>query len=191
MKRKTPESYGCDEARQGLQHLWVEGYLGNVISGFRSLDSGGREGAYVDMATDETAVDDEVRALSPGPGGKELGAAFRPATDPEFHAESCARLRKLAEHLDACQSCRREVESLVNVDQALMTGFAAFDRSTELPERDQIATLLHRVVDEPTVRLLRRTRRSIRVILWLCFFLFTLLGCSALIALAWKALFER
>jgi hypothetical protein len=73
----------------------------------------------------------------------------------------------------------------------MRAGFAEFDLSTPLPDGDEIARLLRQVSEEPTVSLLRRTRRSVRTLLWLCVLLLSLLGCSALLALAYRVLFQE
>lgn len=96
---------------------------------------------------------------------------------------------RVARHLLECRECQREAEALIDVERTLKDGFAEFDRQAHLPD-DQIADILRRVIDEPAVPLLRRTRRSVRTILWLCLLLFGVLGCSALLALAYKVLFD-
>ena len=80
---------------------------------------------------------------------------------------------------------------MTSLEQTMRVGFAALDQSTRLPDSDQMSRILNQVLADPTVSLLRRTRRSIRTILWLCIFLFLLLGGSALVAVAYKALFEN
>jgi hypothetical protein len=97
----------------------------------------------------------------------------------------------LRDHLAVCHACKQEVESLVSLERAMRAGFEEFDLSTPFPDSDEITRLLRQVTEEPTVSLLRRTRRSVRTVLWLCFLLLSLLGCSALLALAYRVLFQQ
>lgn len=93
-------------------------------------------------------------------------------------------------HLRSCASCRRELAALERVEHVLFRGFEEFDQATRLPDSDQITTILRRATDETDTRLWRRTRRSVRTILWLSLLLFGMLGACGLIALAYRVLFS-
>ena len=92
-------------------------------------------------------------------------------------------------HLEECLSCRREAESLAQLDRHLETGFRELARSTPPPSEDQISRILRSVSTQPDVIVLKKIRRSLNTVLWITFFAFCLGACFALGALAYRILF--
>ena len=77
-----------------------------------------------------------------------------------------------------------------DLDRILHDGFRRLERRTPLPDEDRVTTMLRSVPTNPDVVLLRRVRRSLKTFLWMSFFLFSLLACCALAALAYHANFH-
>ena len=79
-----------------------------------------------------------------------------------------------------------EVQTLVEIDSLLRQNFQDIENGVEPVDEDQLNGILDEVEAAPEVVVLKRTRRSIRLILWLTISLVSLLGAYGLIALVLK-----
>ncbi len=92
-------------------------------------------------------------------------------------------------HLENCPECLAQAREIDRVDRALAGGLSALQALVETPSEDLIEATIRRVHEqEPTVQLLQRIRRPLRIILWGTFFAFTLLAASVLAVALYKAL---
>lgn len=95
----------------------------------------------------------------------------------------------VSRHLEGCESCRKVATFIAGVDDLLASGFEQLGEKVEPPGEDRIARMLRESSVDPTASVLRRIRRPLVTMLWLTFFALTLLACSVLGVLAYRAIF--
>lgn len=94
----------------------------------------------------------------------------------------------LLAHLGSCSTCSREAASLESLDRSLRHEFQELAESVSPPPEDEILAILRQPFVDPVTENLRRvSHRSVRTVLWLTFFLLSLLFVSALGTLAYFA----
>ena len=82
---------------------------------------------------------------------------------------------------------REESDSLEKLDALLRLGFHEVDQATAKPSEEHVNGILSQLRPNSGVSTSRRTRRSVRVLLWITLVFLTLLGSYALITLALEA----
>ena len=101
------------------------------------------------------------------------------------HGESMLE-KDLLQDLEKYSLDETEVQTLVEIDSLLRQNFQDIENGVEPVDEDQLNGILDEVEAAPEVVVLKRTRRSIRLILWLTISLVSLLGAYGLIALVLK-----
>lgn len=115
---------------------------------------------------------------------------FLPPAARSVDAGACGA-EEMSEHVASCETCRREVESLLEMERAIAGGFRHLERRTTLPSEDEFVRMLRRIESRPAADWIRRIRRTLRPIAWITFFLLSLLAFSALVIAAYKALIAK
>ena len=101
------------------------------------------------------------------------------------HGESMLE-KDLLQDLEKYSLDEAEVQTLVEIDSLLRQNFQDIEDGVAPVDEDQLSGILDKVEAAPEVAVLKRTRRSIRLILWLTVSLVSLLGAYGLIALVLK-----
>ena len=101
------------------------------------------------------------------------------------HGESVLE-KDLLQHLEEYNLDEAEVSTLVEIDSLLRQNFQDIENGVAPVDEDQLSGILDEVQVAPEVAVLKRTRRSIRLILWITVSLVSLLGAYGLIALVLK-----
>jgi hypothetical protein len=94
--------------------------------------------------------------------------------------------KDLLQHLEEYNLGEAEVRTLVEIDSLLRQNFQDIENGIAPVDEDQLSGILDEVQAAPEVAVLKRTRRSIRLILWITISLVSLLGAYGLIALVLK-----
>lgn len=94
----------------------------------------------------------------------------------------------IGEHLSACPRCRGVAEEIRRVDVSLQKSFDTLGGLMGPPCMGPIEATIVRLREAgPDVTLIRKVRRPLRMLLWSCFYAFSLLACCALAVAAYKA----
>ncbi len=94
--------------------------------------------------------------------------------------------KDLLQHLKEYDLSEAEVRTLAEIDSLLRQNFQDIEDEVSPVGEDQLSGIIDEVQAAPEVAVLKRTRRSIRLILWLTISLVSLLGAYGLIALVLK-----
>ncbi len=104
-----------------------------------------------------------------------------PPLAESHRAEESARLASALEHVSECPSCREHAMQIAALDRSLTTGFASIDAALDDRLEIGVARSLAELRREPFLaRRLRRSRRWVRLVLWLAVVGLTFAGCCAL-----------
>ena len=102
-------------------------------------------------------------------------------------SRSSAVLEKdLLQYIEEYNLDEAEVRTLAEVDSLLRQNFQDIESGVGPLDEDRLSGILDELEAAPEVAVLKRTRRSIRLILWLTISLVSLLGAYGLIALVLK-----
>ena len=101
------------------------------------------------------------------------------------HGESVLE-KDLLQDLEEYNLDEAEVSTLVEIDSLLRQNFQDIENGVAPVDEDQLSGIIDEVQVAPEVAVLKRTRRSVRLILWLTISLVSLLGAYGLIALVLK-----
>ena len=113
-----------------------------------------------------------------------LGHSWADAAGRDF-TEFDGALRR---HIDQCPGCRREADSLVEVDASLASGLSMLVNSFDLPSPERVADTIRRIEAGSEAQLIRKLRRPLRLVLWSALYGFVLLAASVLAVAVYKAL---
>jgi hypothetical protein len=149
----------CADLRARLRDQWLSGVLG-----------------------DETAAPHPWRDGSPFP------AAPDPVAEPDARVLPAAN-DAVRSHLATCPDCRRELDSIVRLDDSLRAGLRLLATSVPAPAEERIDRVLETLREEAfEIRRLRRLRRGLRLVLWSAFFGFALLAACLLAVAVYRAI---
>jgi hypothetical protein len=81
-----------------------------------------------------------------------------------------------------------DAEEIARVDEMLTAGFRELDRSVEPAPSDRVDAIVDELRGLPDISTSRRTRRSIRTLLWISAAFLSLLATYALASLALRAM---
>ena len=102
-------------------------------------------------------------------------------------SRSSAVLEKdLLQYIEEYNLDEAEVRTLAEADSLLRQNFQDIESGVGPLDEDRLSGILDELEAAPEVAVLKRTRRSIRLILWLTISLVSLLGAYGLIALVLK-----
>ena len=94
--------------------------------------------------------------------------------------------KDLVLHLEECNLSDEEVRTLVDIDSLLRRNFEDIESGVDPVDQDHLSGIMEELQAAPEIAVLKRTRRSIRLILWITLSLGSLLGAYTLIALVLK-----
>ena len=90
-------------------------------------------------------------------------------------------------HLEECSLTDEEVKIIAELDILLRKSYRDLEEGIEEIGEDRLNGILEKLEAAPEIAVLQRTRRSIRLILWITLTLSGLLAAYALLALVLKA----
>ena len=152
----------CADLRAHLRDHWLGGALGDDTKATDAMATGARPAG--DAAPAAPGVETQPRAL-PAAGDGVRG------------------------HIETCSSCRRELDSIVRLDDSLRAGLRLLATSVPAPAEERLARVLETLREEGLeVRRLRRLRRGLRLVLWSAFYGFALLAACLLAIAVYRAL---
>lgn len=94
--------------------------------------------------------------------------------------------KDLVLHLEEYNLSDEEVRTLAEIDGLLRRNFEDIESGVGPVGQDRLSGIIEEVQAAPEIAVLKRTRRSIRLILWITICLGSLLAAYALIALVLK-----
>ena len=100
--------------------------------------------------------------------------------------DSAVLEKDLLQYLGEYNLDEAEVRTLAEIDALLRQNFEDLDSGLQPVDEDRLSGILDELETAPELAVLKRTRRSIRLILWLTISLVSLLGAYGLIALVMK-----
>ena len=106
---------------------------------------------------------------------------------PESSAASSVLEKDFVLHLEECHLSKEEVEIIAELDGLLRKSYQDLESEVEAIGEERLNGILEKLQAAPEIAVLRRTRRSIRLILWITLALSGLLAAYALLALVLKA----
>ena len=89
-------------------------------------------------------------------------------------------------HLEECHLSDEEVKIIAELDSLLRKGYQDLESGVAAVGEERLNGILEKLQAAPEIAFLQRTRRSIRLILWITFALSGLLAAYALLALVLK-----
>lgn len=95
-----------------------------------------------------------------------------------------AEMSELVHHLERCDACRREAESLRRVEREVTRTFHVLKETESPPDDATFETMLRRVEEPAASWTHRKVRRALRPVLWITFLLLTLLAFAVLAGVA-------
>lgn len=102
-------------------------------------------------------------------------------------SRSSAVLEKdLLQYIEEYDLDEAEARTLAEIDSLLRQNFQDIESGVQPVDEDRLSGIIDELEAAPEVAVLKRTRRSIRLILWLTISLVSLLGAYGLIALVLK-----
>ena len=90
-------------------------------------------------------------------------------------------------HLEECRLSEEEVKIIAELDGLLRKNYRDLENGVESIGEERLNGILEKLQAAPEIALLRRARRSIRLILWITLALSGLLAAYTLLALVLKA----
>ena len=106
---------------------------------------------------------------------------------PESSAASSVLEKDFILHLEECRLSEEEVKIIAELDILLRKSYRDLEEGIEEIGEDRLNGILEKLEAAPEIAVLQRTRRSIRLILWITLALSGLLAAYALLALVLKA----
>ena len=106
---------------------------------------------------------------------------------PESSAASSVLEKDFILHLEECRLSEEEVKIIAELDSLLRKGYQDLESGVAAVGEERLNGILEKLQVAPEIALLRRTRRSIRLILWITLALSGLLAAYTLLALVFKA----
>ena len=106
---------------------------------------------------------------------------------PESSAASSVLEKDFILHLEECRLSEEEVKIIAELDGLLRKNYRDLENGVESIGEERLNGILEKLQAAPEIALLRRTRRSIRLILWITLALSGLLAAYTLLALVLKA----
>ena len=106
---------------------------------------------------------------------------------PESSAASSVLEKDFILHLEECHLSEEEVKIIAELDGLLRKNYRDLENGVESIGEERLNGILEKLQAAPEIALLRRTRRSIRLILWITLALSGLLAAYTLLALVLKA----
>lgn len=92
----------------------------------------------------------------------------------------------LLQYIEEYDLDETEARTLAEIDRLLRQNFQDIESGVQPVDEDRLSGIIDELEAAPEVAVLKRTRRSIRLILWLTISLVSLLGAYGLIALVLK-----
>ena len=106
---------------------------------------------------------------------------------PDGPASSSVLEKEFRLHLEECSLTDEEVTIIAALDILLRKSYRDLEEGIEEIGEDRLNGILEKLEAAPEIAVLQRTRRSIRLILWITLALSGLLAAYALLALVLKA----
>ena len=106
---------------------------------------------------------------------------------PDGPAISSVLEKEFRLHLEECSLTDEEVKIIAELDLLLRKSYQDLEEGIEEIGEDRLNGILEKLEAAPEIAVLQRTRRSIRLILWITLALSGLLAAYALLALVLKA----
>ena len=106
---------------------------------------------------------------------------------PDGPASSSVLEKEFRLHLEECSLTAEEVKIIAELDSLLRKNYRDLENGVESIGEERLNGILEKLQAAPEIALLQRTRRSIRLILWITLALSGLLAAYTLLALVLKA----
>lgn len=90
-------------------------------------------------------------------------------------------------HLEECSLTEDEVKIIAELDLLLRKSYQDLESGIEVIGEERLNGILEKLEAAPEIAVLQRTRRSVRLILWITLALLGLLGAYTLITFVLKA----
>lgn len=174
MRDNRKDSDPCAQVLEALETRWVDGFEISDTAP-ENYETFKGEGSVTEPPAAMKSAEDWDIALRLG----ELHEPTRPVP---------GNPGTVSAHLQVCSECRSAATDLQNLHHSLQGGFHQLEHGVALPSKERINELIRRVNEDSGVRLLRRLKRSLRIVIWGAFYGFTLLLCCVLAVALWKVI---